>query len=92
MISDGFPQPAQVDFDNERQVMWHMRHLLNLFDLLGQKGYQEEMYHFREELLDRHWSREKIDEMLQEASEYTRYESLLAIDPVHGPRGYFNDG
>jgi hypothetical protein len=89
MLPEGFPEPAQLDYLNERAVMLHMRHLLNLHDFLF-RGFDEEMARLKAKLIKVGWGREMIEIMFRRAAEYTRYEVLLGIDPVHGKKGYFH--
>lgn len=71
-----FPEPAQVDFLNERKIIRHMRDLLNLHDLI-EGGIEERMEKLRRKLLDIGWSRDKIHDMEMWASHNTRYEKLI---------------
>jgi hypothetical protein len=54
------------------------------------RGFEFELNEFREKLLEVGWQGWKIKELYRRAAEYTRYEQLVAIDPVTGPRGYFH--
>jgi hypothetical protein len=54
------------------------------------KGFDFELKLFWEKLIQVGWGRDKIGELYRRAAEYTRYEQLVAIDPVTGPRGYFH--
>lgn len=77
-----FPLPAQVDYLNEREIILHMRALLDLHDLLL-LGYDKEMQKFRIKLFEVGWSKEKITELLHKAAKHTRYEFLIS-HPIHG--------
>jgi len=81
-MSATFPEPAQVDYLDERQVMLHMRSLLDLHDLLL-FGYEYEMSKFRAKLLEIGWNNAALAEILHKAASYTRYENLIP-HPIHG--------
>jgi hypothetical protein len=92
MNSDQYPEPAQVDYYDEREVVTYMRHLLNLYDMLGQQGFDEEFSKFKSLLLKVGWKSSRIDELFMQASEHTRYENLVRINPTTGPWGFFDGG
>ena len=71
-----YPEPAQVNIFEEREIILHMRALLDFHDLL-RKGFEEEMSVFRKKLLCVGWGKNKINEMFQKAAEWTRYEFLI---------------
>jgi len=68
--------PAQLDFLNERAVVLYMRFLLDFHDLLL-LGWDQEMLNLRKKLHGVGWGDNKINEFLQKACEYTRYEELI---------------
>ena len=74
-----FPKPAQVNLQNKREIILHIRALLDLHDLL-EKGLDAELLSFRKLLEKEGWGKDRIDEMLHLASMRTRYEGLL--DPM----------
>lgn len=71
-----YPDPAQVDYLNERSIVLHMRALLDLHDLLLH-GLDEEMRVFRLKLLDVGWGKDRLNELFQQAAAKTRYEFLI---------------
>jgi len=76
------PEPAQVDYLNERSVILHFRALLDFHDLLL-NGLEGELEKFRLKLLGFGWSRDKLHELLYIAASKTRYENLIP-HPVRG--------
>ena len=71
-----FPDPAQVDLLNEREVVTYMRDLLNLHDLI-EGGIEEKTEKLKRDLFDLGWSKDKIHDMEERASYNTRYEMLI---------------
>lgn len=71
-----FPDPAQVDFLDEREIVMYMRDLLNLHDLID-GGIEERMEKLKRKLLDMGWGKDKIHDMVMRASHSTRYERLI---------------
>jgi len=71
-----FPDPAQVDLLNEREVVTYMRDLLNLHDLI-EGGIEERMEKLKKQLQDLGWGKDKIHDMEERASHNTRYERLI---------------
>ena len=71
-----FPDPAQLDLLDERQIVIYMRDLLNLHDLI-EGGIEELMEKLKRQLHDLGWSKNKIHDMEMRASHNTRYEGLI---------------
>lgn len=69
-------EPAQVNLLDEREVMLHMRALLDLHDLLL-NGFDTEMSNFRKKLISVGWGKDRLNEVLQKAAQWTRYEYLI---------------
>jgi len=71
-----FPDPAQVDLLDEREIVRYMRDLLNLHDLI-EDGIEERMERLKRQLLGMGWSKDKVHDMEMRASHNTRYERLI---------------
>lgn len=69
-------EPAQVNLLDEREVVLHMRALLDLHDLLL-NGFDTEMSNFRKKLISVGWGKDRLNEVLQKAAQWTRYEYLI---------------
>lgn len=68
--------PCCIDMLDEREVMLHMRALLDLHDLLL-NGFDTEMSNFRKKLISVGWGKDRLNEVLQKAAQWTRYEYLI---------------
>lgn len=79
-----FPLPAQVDYQDPKQIIEHLRALLDLHDLL-EKGYDYELQSFRVHLREVGWGLNQISEFILQSSFHTRYEAL--VDPPIPSRG-----
>jgi hypothetical protein len=71
-----YPDPAQVDLLNEREVVQYLRDLLNLHDLI-EGGIEERMKKLKSQLQRLGWSKDRIHNMEMRASHNTRYERLI---------------
>jgi hypothetical protein len=85
MNAETFPQPAQVDYEDPKAVVEYLRALLDLYDLLGKDGYDEELQPFLVKLREKGWPAARISEFIQLSSYHTRYEGL--IDPPFPSQG-----
>lgn len=79
-----FPEPAQVNYHDQKQIIEHLRALLDLHDLLA-KGYDAELTPFLKKLREVGWGANFISDFMVRASYNTRYEAL--IDPPIRSRG-----
>ncbi len=76
--------PATVDYQDPKQIVDHLRALLDLHDLL-ERGYDAEVGPFLARLRVVGWGPKQINEFTLQASYNTRYEAL--IDPPIPNRG-----
>ena len=75
---------AMVDYQDPKQIVDHLRALLDLHDLL-ERGYDAEVVPFLTKLRQVGWGPKQINEFTLQASYNTRYEAL--IEPPIPNRG-----
>ena len=69
-------QPATVDLMEPKEIVEHIRALLDFHDLL-EHGWEFEWAQFSQQLLNVGWSRDRITKLLASASHNTHYEALI---------------
>lgn len=76
--------PAQVDLHSEREVIQHIRDLVNFSEFL-QKGFDNELSDFIKKLSEAGWSKGYISSFLTRGCYGTKYDQVPTDFPDHLP-------
>jgi hypothetical protein len=68
---------CQINLDSEREIVQHIRDLINLTNLLGQEGFDAEYVKFANQLKEKGWGKQNIKTFLERACIGTRFEQIV---------------